>query len=226
MTGGMICWEGETVAGCCYSNDDCDDGLYCTGEETCVNLNCQSGNYPCNPYYCCDEESHCLGHTGDADCDGIPDEGGDHICTTGETENCDDNCQEIANGPFQGVCAKQINENLVIIQWTNCADDGDCEAGEFCEKNQLDSNDNDIGDACECEADFDCDLDQDWYDVFTFIEDWGRNPDNNPCPPCVPENESCEGDFDGDCDIDWDDVYKFLEDWGRNPENRPCPSCS
>jgi hypothetical protein len=76
-----------------------------------------------------------------------------------------------------------------------------------------------------CEADLDCDGDVDWTDVFTFLGDWGRNPDNNPCPPCEPENESCEGDFDGDFDIDWDDVFKFLEDWGRNQDNMPCPTC-
>jgi hypothetical protein len=84
---------------------------------------------------------------------------------------------------------------------------------------------NGCGDACECEGDFDCDLDQDWDDVFVFLDDWGRNLDYNPCPPCEPLNPPCEGDFDGDCDIDWDDVFVFLDDWGRNPDDRPCPAC-
>ena len=148
----------------------------------------------------------------------------DYIIEDGIPED-EDNCPDYLNGPDQGVCAKQINENLVIIKLYNCADDGDCKPGEFCERNQLDSNGNGIGDVCECESDFDCDRNQDWDDFYTFIGDWGRNPGNNPCPPCVPENESCEGDFDGDCDIDWYDVFKFLEDWGRNPDDRPCPAC-
>ena len=27
---------------------------------------------------------------------------------------------------------------------------------------------------------------QDWGDVFIFLDDWGRNADNNPCPACLP----------------------------------------
>ena len=53
MTGGMLEWEWETI-GCCSSHEDCDDGLYCNGEEVCVDLNCQPGSPPCEPSYCCD----------------------------------------------------------------------------------------------------------------------------------------------------------------------------
>ena len=41
---------------------------------------------------------------------------------------------------------------------------------------------NDIGDACECEGDFDRDGDVDGDDVGKFLEDFGRFEFNNPCP--------------------------------------------
>jgi len=37
-----------------------------------------------------------------------------------------------------------------------------------------------------CESDFTCDGDVDSADVSTFLEDFGRSPFFNPCPPCVP----------------------------------------
>ena len=58
--------------------------------------------------------------------------------------NGDDNCPEITNGPYQGVCAKRLNENLVLIKGNTCEDDGDCESGDFCEMDHLDSNENTI----------------------------------------------------------------------------------
>ena len=43
----------------CTSNQDCDDGLFCNGEESCVNGACQPGEYPCTeePYFFCNEET-------------------------------------------------------------------------------------------------------------------------------------------------------------------------
>ena len=81
---------------------------------------------------------------------------------------------------------------------------------------------NGIGDACECEGDFDCDGDVDADDVSTFLADFGRNTYNNPCTADNP----CYGDFEQDEDVDADDVTKFLEDFGRNTYNNPCPACN
>jgi hypothetical protein len=218
--------------GCIYINnsDPCNDDIFCNGTDTCSSGTCSfHPGDPCPPLFCNEGLDMCI-DLSDNDDDGIRDDGdnsgthGDHPCTGGEAANCDDNCSSTPNGPLLGTCAKQVNENLVMITWNLCEDDGDCGEGEYCD-NQGDYNENGIGDACECESDFDCDNAVDWDDVFTFIGDWGRNLDYNSCPPCEPENEPCEGDFDGDCDIDWDDILKFLEDWGRNPDDRPCPAC-
>jgi len=91
-------------------------------------------------------------------------------------------------------------------------------------QNQEDSyppDGNGIGDACECESDFDCDGDVDAGDVETFLVDFGRFEFNNPC---INVNQ-CNGDFSCDGDVDAVDVEKFLEDFGRFQFNNPCPAC-
>ena len=44
---------------------------------------------------------------------------------------------------------------------------------------------NDLGDACDCEGNFDCDQDVDGTDAAIFKEDFGRSKFGNPCPVCV-----------------------------------------
>ena len=100
--------------------------------------------------------------------------------------------------------------------------DEDCTGvNEFCELGQLDSNDNGIGDICECEGDFDCDQDVDGTDAVVFKADFGRGAYNNPCTVEDP----CPGDFDDDGDVDGLDATKFKEDFGRGGLNNPCPAC-
>lgn len=83
------------------------------------------------------------------------------------------------------------------------------------------SSGNGIGDACDCEGDFDCDGDVDGWDGMLFQADYGRSPIQNPC-----ENvNSCNGDFNCDGDVDGDDADVFKEDLGRNFYNHPCPPC-
>jgi len=82
---------------------------------------------------------------------------------------------------------------------------------------------NGIGNACECEGNFDCDVDVsvDADDVTAFLDNFGRSIYNNPCTNTSP----CNGDFLCDGDVDADDVTKFLEDFGRSQYNNPCPEC-
>ena len=80
---------------------------------------------------------------------------------------------------------------------------------------------NSIGDACECEGDFDCDGDVDKYDLEIFLVNYNRR--------ALDKTESATddsvGDFDCDLDVDDRDRVIFLEDFGRNPRNNPCPAC-
>jgi len=208
MTGGMSAWTGETV-GCCFSAGDCDDGLFCTGTESCVVLNCQPGSGdPCEgvPYQRCDEAADsCVICADDYDCDGVNDTA--------------DNCLRTPNGPDLGSCVKTM-ANLLMVYNHSCVMDTDCgQETASCMKNQEDSNSDGIGDVCECEADFDADLDVDGRNASQIKADFGRNPLLNRCsPPASP----CNGDFDCDGDVDGSDGAKFKEDYGRSALRNPC----
>jgi hypothetical protein len=80
---------------------------------------------------------------------------------------------------------------------------------------------NNIGDACDCECDFDCSGRVDANDVTAFLGDFGRSTFNNPCTNATP----CNGDVDCNANVDALDVNIFLEDFGRSQFNKPCPPC-
>ena len=80
---------------------------------------------------------------------------------------------------------------------------------------------NAIGDACECEGDFDCSGGVDAFDVTDFLVDFGRSTFLNPCTTLAP----CNGDFNCDGNVDATEVTKFLEDFGRSSFFNPCPTC-
>ena len=140
----------------------------------------------------------------DFDCDGIPDE--------------EDNCPSTPNNQTVGTCTSgTVGEP--------CMSNGGCGTDGFCSMNQEDTRPpggNGIGDACECEGDFDCDGDVDETDAASFKSDSGRSLADNPC---TNENP-CRGDFDCDGDVDSNDNIIFNEDFGRIPSNNPCPACN
>jgi hypothetical protein len=80
---------------------------------------------------------------------------------------------------------------------------------------------NGIGDACDCECDFDCSGSVDADDVTSFLADFGRSEFNDPCTNADP----CDGDVDCNGTCDADDVTVFLEDFGRSSFFNPCPPC-
>ena len=82
---------------------------------------------------------------------------------------------------------------------------------------------NGIGDACECEGNFNCSEDQDvdGSDSIIFKLDFGRNAINRPCST----NDSCNGDFSCDGDVDGIDAALFKADFGRSAIQNPCPVC-
>jgi len=133
-------------------------------------------------------------------------------------DDCHDNCPTKPNGPNGGTCTKGIIGKL-------CMNNGECGTGGICSKNQEDTcppQGNGIGDACDCEGNFDCDRDVDATDVTSFLADFGRSIYNKPCINADP----CDGDFYCDGDVDANDVTKFLEDFGRSQYINPCPLCT
>ena len=80
---------------------------------------------------------------------------------------------------------------------------------------------NGLGDACECEGNFNCSVDDDCdgSDAATFKIDFGRSIFQDPCT-----NELiCNGDFDCDEDVDGTDAALFKQDFGRSSFSNPCP---
>ena len=128
-----------------------------------------------------------------------------------------DNCPTMPNGPFLGVCSKGTVGGTCIVNEA-------CGVGGICSMNQEDSyppQGNGIGDACDCEGNFDCDEDCDGTDASTFKVDFGRSTFDNPCEDGNP----CNGDFDCDGDCDGTDAAGFKFDFGRSSFNNPCPAC-
>jgi hypothetical protein len=80
---------------------------------------------------------------------------------------------------------------------------------------------NGLGDACDCEGDFDCDGDCDGTDAAKFKTDFGRSGFNSPCI----NNEPCNSDFECDADVDGTDAALFKSDFGRSSFIDPCPAC-
>ena len=70
---------------------------------------------------------------------------------------------------------------------------------------------NGIGDACDCESNFNCDPNVDAADIVLFLEHFGRNQYFNPCT----NGNQCHGDFACDGAVDALDVVKLFEDFGR-----------
>jgi hypothetical protein len=83
---------------------------------------------------------------------------------------------------------------------------------------------NAIGDACDCEGNFNCDedADVDGSDAFIFKADFGRTSVLNSCSIKAP----CNGDFNCDHDCDGTDTVLFKQDFGRSAIANPCPECA
>ncbi len=163
----------------------------------------------------------------DDDCDGIADG--------------DDNCSAAANGPVVGTCTSgKIGEPCLSNEW--CGTSGVCSMleedadsdgpGDACDNCPSDSNPaqedtlppggNGCGNACECEGNFDNDLDVDGGDAATFKADYGRSSYKRPCTNADP----CNGDFACNGNVDGSDAASFKSDFGRSSYKTPCPSCA
>ena len=128
-----------------------------------------------------------------------------------------DNCACLPNSIGGGTCT-------IGSVGSSCMDNGDCGDGGFCSMDQEDTyplQGNGIGDACDCEGNFNCDEDQDGSDAALFKVDFGRSSFENSCETGDP----CHGDFDCDHDCDGTGAAKFRKDFGRSTYHNFCPAC-
>ena len=102
----------------CVNADDCNDGIFCNGVETCVNKTCQSGTSPCaaDGIFCngaetCDEQNDSCGHAGDP-------------CQADLT------CDEERNACVGCLEDAQCDDGLFCTGAESCLD-GACQAGTY-----------------------------------------------------------------------------------------------
>ncbi len=126
-----------------------------------------------------------------------------------------DNCKYVANGPLLGICAR-LAFGLTITTSIICQDDGDCTDGRFCLLEQMDTNSNGAGDACECNANMtsgDCKVNL--TDLGVLKSEFGRTN----CSIADP----CDADTNNDNKVNLTDLMVLKSEFGRT-NCEPCPS--
>ena len=170
----------------------------------------------------------------DEDFDGIPD-GKDNCINLPNPDQEDqdsdsfgdgcDNCLAILN-PDQsdsdndgtGDACEPDNDNDSVVD-----DDDNCPfASNPDQKDSYPPHGNTIGDACDCEGDFNCDGSVDDMDAKIFKQSKFKNM--ILANPCTNEDQ-CNGDFNCNGKIDEEDEMLFKSDLGRHQHHNPCPPC-
>jgi hypothetical protein len=205
--GGMLTYLVVAAAEICNDLIDNDgDGLADCADPDCDGQACEDGIY-CNGIDTCASGS-CSIHAGDpcAFCSGVGcicNEAGDLCAGCTSDDDCDGICNPGASSP-------------------SCSGSDNCPASyNPGQEDTYPTNANGIGDACDCEGDFNCDGDVDGTDAFLFKTDFGRSIFNEPCTSTT----SCNGDFNCDGDVDGSDAFIIKTDFGRSLIVNRCPAC-
>jgi hypothetical protein len=90
----------------CGGDEDCDDGDFCNGNETCsATLGCQAGSDPCLGNYCDEATDTCYECEEDSECD-------DGLFCTG-TETCVSGVCQFSSDPCPGQGCDEENDECV-----------------------------------------------------------------------------------------------------------------
>jgi hypothetical protein len=103
----------------CQVDEDCVDGLFCNGLETCDNGGCLPGATPCAGQVCDETGDVCLDCFNDTDCD-------DHSFCNGQ-ETCAGNTCLPGGDPCPGELCDEVVDACVT-----CLTAADCDDGLFC----------------------------------------------------------------------------------------------
>ena len=108
----------------CTTDADCNDGLYCNGDETCDIGSgiCQDGINPCSPPLVCDEDDDLCKEVPPEICDDEEDNDGDGL------KDCEDpDCNGLAcnDGLY-------CTEGEICVEGVCAGEDRDCDDGLYC----------------------------------------------------------------------------------------------
>ena len=115
--------DGANVHIVCQTDAECpDDGVYCNGDEVCVDGVCTSVNPPCPGELCCEDTGTCATECcADAECDDGVFCNGAEVCAAGVC------------GPGDPVCSGELCCEDTDTCATECCSDLDCDPdGLFC----------------------------------------------------------------------------------------------
>lgn len=104
----------------CDFDSDCDDGLYCTGVESCVANLCELGAVPCPGMACRESDQTCVECLGDSGCDDLL------FCNGAETCDANGICQA-GGDPCPTQQCRELDDTCV-----DCFGDLECDDGVFC----------------------------------------------------------------------------------------------
>jgi len=107
-----------TLSPSCNIDADCDDGLFCNGNETCSAGICQAGADPCGGQACDESLDACVQCLVDLDCDDGQFCNGAESCIAGACQAGSDPCAGLGCDEVSDVC--------------QCSVDADCDDGLFC----------------------------------------------------------------------------------------------
>ena len=164
----------------------------------------------------------------DFDCDGIfdSDDNCPHVANPNQKDADEDgvgdvcdNCQQTPNGLDLGTCYSWS----AMESGTMCNDDGDCETGESCQKNQEDYDGDVVGDVCD-------NCPQDTYANQEDTDDDGIGNVCDNCPSAANPNQiDADGDgigdvcdqcpYDSNNDIDGDGICGDIDTCPNDPDN-------
>jgi hypothetical protein len=166
--------------GGCASNAECDDGLFCTGVETCSGGSCQSSGDPCGASETCNDAT---------DACEVPVCDNDGACEAGEDcSNCANDCRQKTNGNPRSryCCDGDLSEcgdaRCSESGWScgdagGCSSDAECDDGQFC-------NGTEICSAGSCQSGSDPCPGQ------------GCDETGDVCVTCLGNKASCSSDAD------------------------------
>ncbi len=122
---------GEAPPQQCTSNEECNDGTFCNGMESCEpeseaadSRGCLAGVNPCpeQARLCVEQSQQCVQCTTDADCDDDVFCNGVEVCMNNACHLGEDPCE-----PESPICDEDSDTCLCL-----CASDADCDDDSFC----------------------------------------------------------------------------------------------